>query len=112
MVDKVLDLDSRGVGLKKIRKEIYSIHPDLYQLYHELLQGMNERPASLKLVQWISFAQQPLTLDELRWAMVLDAECSYKKLQECRDAEDYISDVDMMERRLKELSYGFAKAIL
>jgi ankyrin repeat protein len=111
VVDKVLCLNDRGVELEKIMNFIYSVHPDLYQLYHGLIQGTKEGPASIKLVQWICFARRPLTLDELRCAMVTDPDCSYKTLQECQSAEHYTSDTDMMEERLKDLSCGLAETV-
>ncbi|KAI0121771.1 hypothetical protein BJ170DRAFT_737129 [Xylariales sp. AK1849] len=111
VVDKVLLLNRETAGFAKIEREVYSIHPDLDQLYYELIQGMNERPASLKLVQWLCFATRPLTLDELRWAMVTDPDCSYKTLKEYQTVDDYVSDADMMERRLKALSCGLAETV-
>jgi ankyrin repeat protein len=111
VVDKVLCLNDRGVELAKIMNSIYSVHPDLYQLYHGIIQDTKEGPASLKLVQWICFARRPLTLDELRWAMVTDPDYSYKTLQECQSAEHYTSDTDRMEERLKDLSCGLAETV-
>ncbi|RYC80572.1 hypothetical protein BFJ63_vAg16546 [Fusarium oxysporum f. sp. narcissi] len=106
VVDRILDLDNRGAGLREIEDEIYSIPPDLDDLYHDLIRNMDEKPASLKLIQWICFAVQPLSLDELRWAMIIDADCPYKSLQECKNAKDYISDSGRMKRRVQTLSRG------
>ncbi|KAK3943250.1 hypothetical protein QBC46DRAFT_361980 [Diplogelasinospora grovesii] len=88
-----------------------SIGQGLEDLYNEITQDIHGRSASLKLIQWICFAIRPLSLDELRWALAVDADCLYKSLQQCRDAEDYISDCDIMERRLKTLSHGLAEAV-
>ncbi|KAK3305292.1 uncharacterized protein B0T15DRAFT_484939 [Chaetomium strumarium] len=108
VVDTVLECKSRGEGLAKIQKEISSIHQDLDQLYHKLIQDMDEKAASLKLMQWICFATRPLTLDELRWALVIDADCSFERFQ---DAKLDVTDADMMETRLKALSRGLAEAV-
>jgi hypothetical protein len=72
---------------------------------------MDEGPASGKLIRWICFAIRPLSLDELRWALIVDSDCAYTSLQHCQNAEDYICDVDMMERRLKTLSHGLAEVV-
>ncbi|EGU82780.1 hypothetical protein FOXB_06701, partial [Fusarium oxysporum f. sp. conglutinans Fo5176] len=109
VVDRILDLDNEGTGLKKIEDEIYSIPPDLDDLYHDLIQNVNERAASLKLIQWICFAVRPLSLDELRWAMIVDADCPHKSLQECKRTKYYISDSDRMKRRVQTLSCGLAE---
>ncbi|KAJ4100681.1 hypothetical protein NW761_003667 [Fusarium oxysporum] len=106
VVDQILDLDNRGAGLREIKDEIYSIPPDLDDLYNDLIRNMDESPASLKLIQWICFSVRPLSLDELRWAMIVDADCPYKSLQECKNARDYISDSDRMKRRVQTLSRG------
>src|SRR3569833_939583 len=62
VVDQALVLDNEGVGLKKIEKKINAIPQELDELYRELIQGMDEKPASLKLIQWICFATRPLSL--------------------------------------------------
>lgn len=115
--------------METIEKKIDSIPLELDKLYDELVQGMDERPASLKLIQWISFALRPLSLDELRWAMVVDANCPYRTLKECRNAEDFACDCDIacdcdgdgngngachcniMEKRIRTLSCGLVEAV-
>ncbi|EGU75419.1 hypothetical protein FOXB_14068, partial [Fusarium oxysporum f. sp. conglutinans Fo5176] len=109
VVDQILDLDNRGAGLREIKNEIYSNPPDLDDLYHDLIRNIDERPASLKLIQWICFAVRPLSLDELRWAMIVDADCPCKSLQECKNAKDYISDSGRMKRRVQTLSRGLVE---
>ncbi|KAM5528567.1 hypothetical protein FOXYSP1_19048 [Fusarium oxysporum f. sp. phaseoli] len=109
VVDRILDLDNEGTGLKKIEDEIYSIPPDLDGLYHDLIQNVDERAASLKLIQWICFAVRPLSLDELRWAMLVDADCPHWSLYECQAAGDYPSDHDGMKKRVQTLSRGLAE---
>jgi ankyrin repeat protein len=111
VIDRVLSRERRGWGWKKIEDEIYHISPELDALYQELIQDMDEGTASGKLIRWICFATQPLSLDELRWALIVDSDCAYTSLQRCESAEDYICDVDMMERRLKTLSHGLAEVV-
>ncbi|KAK0627855.1 hypothetical protein B0T14DRAFT_409740, partial [Immersiella caudata] len=108
VVDQALKLHSEGRGLRRIEEKIKSLPPELRDLYSGLVKGMDEIPASLKLVQWICFATRPLSLEELRWAMIVDAECPYKSIRQCQDAEDYDCD---MENRLKTLSRGLAEAV-
>ncbi|RKK67486.1 hypothetical protein BFJ69_g14454 [Fusarium oxysporum] len=109
VVDQILDLDNGGAGLREIEDEIYSIPPDLDDLYHDLIRNIDERSASLKLIQWICFAVQPLSLDELRWAMIVDADRPYKSLQECKNTKDYILDSGRMKRRVQALSRGLVE---
>ena len=75
VVRRVLELERKGVGWREIEAEISVIPPELDNLYLELVQGMDERPVSLRLIQWVCFATRPLLLDELRWAMAIDPAC-------------------------------------
>ncbi|KAI8649860.1 hypothetical protein NCS56_01436800 [Fusarium sp. Ph1] len=104
---QVLDLERKGAGLKKIEAVILSVPQELDALYRQLIQSMS--PDSLKLIHWICFATRPLSLDELRWAMVADADCPYWSLFECQSAGDYPSDDDGMKRRVQTLSCGLAE---
>ncbi|TPX14029.1 uncharacterized protein E0L32_000423 [Thyridium curvatum] len=111
VVDEILRLDSCGETLKKIEKKISSTLPDLDDVYRGFLQDLEDKPASLKLIQWICFAIRPLSLDELRWAMVIDPKCPHRSLQQCRDDDDYQVDNDSMERKLNHLSHGLVEVV-
>jgi ankyrin repeat protein len=110
VVNRVLQLEREGAGLKEIEAEICSIPPELDNLYHELIRTM--RPSSLQLIQLICFATRPLSIDELRWAMVVDADCPPRSLLECQGSIDYVSDNDRMKRRVQTLSFGLAEIVL
>ncbi|KAK3944600.1 ankyrin repeat domain-containing protein 17 [Diplogelasinospora grovesii] len=109
VVKRVLDLEREGVGLRKIEAAVYAIPLELDELYKQLILSMRSRASSLKLIQWVICAMQPLSVDELRWAMVIDADCPYKSLRECQSAEDYVSDDSQMTRRVQTLSCGLAE---
>ncbi|KAL6401197.1 hypothetical protein AUP68_16923 [Ilyonectria robusta] len=111
VVERVLKLEREGEGPRRIEDAVYAIPTDLHKLYDELVRSVDKNSASIKLIQWICFAKRPLSLDELRWAMIVDADCSYKSLRQCENAEDYAWDCDMMERRLKMLSRGLAETV-
>ncbi|EGU82782.1 hypothetical protein FOXB_06703 [Fusarium oxysporum f. sp. conglutinans Fo5176] len=107
VVKRVLDLERKGAGLKKIEAVILSVPQELDALYRDLIRNMGSD--SLKLIQWICFAMRPLSLDELRWAMLVDADCPHWSLYECQAAGDYPSDHDGMKRRVQTLSRGLAE---
>ena len=107
VVEQVLDLDREGAPLGIIAEGMVSIPPDLDQLYEDLARDME--PASSKLIQWICFANRPLSLDELRWAMVIDVDSPYRSLEECRNSRDYIPDNDRMRKQVHTLSRGLAE---
>lgn len=111
IIERILALVRKGVGWTKIKDEIYAIPLELDEFYQELLQGMGERQASRKLIQWICFATWPLSLDELRWAMIVDTDCPHKSLRQCQNAEDYVYDNNMMARRRKTLGCGLSETV-
>ncbi|KAF3057728.1 Ankyrin repeat domain-containing protein 50 [Trichoderma lentiforme] len=96
------DLELNGAGSNKIEKTIRSIPEGLHELYKELIRGMG--PSSLRLIQWVCCSMRPLSTEELRWAMVIDAR--FSTLQECQKSENYIPDSRRMNQRLINLSRG------
>ncbi|KLU91741.1 hypothetical protein MAPG_10690 [Magnaporthiopsis poae ATCC 64411] len=106
VVKKVQALERQGDGPKKIEKAIRLTPPDLDELYGRLTESMG--PASLKLIQWICFATRPLSIDELPWAMAVEADCPHRSLQACQTAED-IPNNAQMELQLQTLSRGLAE---
>ncbi|KAL8364811.1 hypothetical protein RB595_003878 [Gaeumannomyces hyphopodioides] len=112
VVKQILDLDRQGEELRAIEAAIQSIPPDLDELYRTLLQGM--KSDSLKLIQWICFATRPLSVVELRWAMITEGDCPHRVLQECQGTENHESDSDRMERmkrRVQTLGRGLAEIV-
>ncbi|KAF4954612.1 hypothetical protein FSARC_12052 [Fusarium sarcochroum] len=108
VVEKALRLDNDGEALKRIEEAIYDVPPDLDELYLGLVRSMDRRSTSLKLMQWVCFATRPLSLDELRWAMLVDPDCPQRLLYECQ-VGDYPSDHDGMTRRVQTLSCGLVE---
>jgi ankyrin repeat protein len=107
VVKQVLGLERKGAGLKELEAIILSVPQELDILYRQLIQSMN--PDSLKLMQWICFAMRPLSLDELRWAMLVDADYPHQSLYECQSAGHYPSDNDVLKRRIQTLSRGLTE---
>ncbi|KAH7218869.1 hypothetical protein DER44DRAFT_804898 [Fusarium oxysporum] len=107
VVKQVLALERKGAGLKEIEVVILSVPQELDALYYQLIRNMDLD--SLKLIQWICFAVRPLSLDELRWAMIVDGDCPHRSLYACQTVEDYPSDHDGMKRRVQTLSCGLAE---
>ena len=107
VVKQVQDLERAGAEPAEIEAEIHSIPPDLDKLYQQLIEDME--PASQKLIQWICFATRPLSIDELRWAMFIEADCPYRSLEACHRAKYYVADNTRMKRRVQTLSRGLAE---
>jgi hypothetical protein len=110
VVKKVLELVEKGVGPEDIKSEVLSVPQELYDLYGELTRSMNQD--SLKLIQWICFAIRPLSLTELRWAMLVEADCAHNSLQECQNAGSYESKDTWMDWKVKQLTWGLTEITL
>ena len=109
VVKQVQDLEREGEGLQSIEAAVQAIPPELDDLYRQLIRDMG--PASLKLIQWICFAERPLTIDEIRWAMVIEGDCPYQSLRACESDPNFVSDSDRMKRQVQTLSRGLAEVI-
>lgn len=112
VVSIVLQLHLRGTPMKAILKKLEEIPPELENLYRDLLGGIEDedRTQTLLLMQWICFAREPLSVDELRFAMAVDADCPYKSLSELRqNSPNYVETGEEMERRVKSLSGGLVE---
>ncbi|KAH0538139.1 hypothetical protein FGG08_005247 [Glutinoglossum americanum] len=111
IVPTALRLHRQGRNAKAIEKSIQEVPKGLDSLYREILKSIDgeDLPQSLQLMQWICFAQRPLSLEELRFAMVVDADTPYSSLGECRDSADYTETDEAMEKRMGSLSGGLVE---
>ena len=112
VVDLVVRQYNKGKPLKTIRQELDKVPPLLDDIFKHIISELvdpEERTQSLHLMQWISLAERPLSLTELRFAMACD-DSSIQPLQySCQDCEDFIEDNDQMEKRIVSLSGGLAE---
>ena len=111
VLPRVLKLHKSRKSLLTIQTMIRNIPAELNELYTNLLRFFDEyeRVQSLRLLQWISFAYRPLTLSQLRFALVASADTTYKSLRECRNSELYVDTDEDMERIVCDLSKGLAE---
>lgn len=113
IVARVLDLQAEGENWVKIREEVDQSPLELNDLYRGLIEKAADKRNSFKLIQWICYAIEPMTLDELRWAMVVEPEHSYcpNSLQHYETTRHFASNCDMMAKKLTTLSCGLAETI-
>lgn len=95
-----------------IKAKISSIPGDLRELYNALIQELmvkkpNQRQ-SLGLMQWVCFAQQPLTREEIQWALAVSPDCALNLLDEVKTTSDFIVD-DKLTDRISTLSCGLVE---
>ena len=110
---RVLKLYKSRKSVVTILRMIRRIPAKLSELYTEILEGIegHERAQSLHFMQWICFAFRPLTLTELRFALAVTADTSYKSIQQCQRSESYVETDEDMELRICDLSAGLAEVL-
>ncbi|KAK1964787.1 hypothetical protein LY78DRAFT_748137 [Colletotrichum sublineola] len=110
VVDRVLQMKRNGKSPSKIKREVERVPQKLEDLYYDLLQGLDseDRPGTLRLVQWVCFSVRPLTTDELPWAMTIDPDNPNQTLDGCKQSDEFISEDDI-EKRVTSLSCGLAE---
>lgn len=109
----VISWRREGLSLKSIQKKIASIPEELNQLYKELLSGIDEseKPESLYLMRWICYALRPLSVTELRFAIIVDTDNTCLSISECEELERFVTNDEDMEKRICHLSAGLAEVI-
>jgi energy-coupling factor transporter ATP-binding protein EcfA2 len=112
VIKAIEDLIRRGNNDdRQILKQIDHLPRDLEMVFKELIERIEDKEASLKLMQWICHAKRPLTLNELRWAMVIDTDRPLASLAEYEEVEGYKLDHESLERAFNQLSCGLVEVV-
>lgn len=98
-------------NINDVIKTLNQIPPKLEDLYLRILDNLDKEdyPQILKLMQWICFPERPLSLTELRSAIVLDANANYKSPKVYEASDSFVTTDDKMEMVIKSLSGGLAE---
>ena len=113
VLPRVLKLHRSRKSLVAIRTMIRNIPAELNELYTALLDFADdyERVQSLRLLQWISFAYRPLTLRDLRFALVVSADTPHTSVRECQSSDFFVDNDEDMERIVCDRSRGLVEVI-
>lgn len=85
---------------------------ELDGLYKEMISGFdsdNDRLECANLMRWMCFAFRPLSLSELRHALLLQPDSTFASLQELKSHRLYIDNDKDMEIRILQLSRGLVE---
>ena len=112
VTEKVRQLLRKGKSSKTIQNMISFLPVELSELYEGFLTNMKEsdKAQSLKLLQWVCFAMKRLSLSELRFAMAMDQDITYRSILQCQESDLYIDTDEAMEKRVCDLSQGLAES--
>ncbi|KAK4223820.1 hypothetical protein QBC38DRAFT_447020 [Podospora fimiseda] len=114
VTDLLLRLDMEGIGLDHIFKRLKAVPDQLFPFYNQLIRSSPQKIETLKLMQWLACSMRPLTLGELRWAMVIDPtrQCPNKTLRQSQDASDWPGEPEKLQRRIRAISRGLAEVVV
>ena len=100
-----------GASSKKISQTIEKTPGGLNDLYEQILCRIEDQKKGAQLMQWICFALRPLSLEELRYAMVVDITNDFASLEDCQGSVDFAENDEQMEKIVNSLSGGLAETV-
>ena len=100
-----------GASSKKISQKIEKTPGGLNDLYEQILCRIEDQKRGAQLMQWICFALRPLSLEELRYAMVVDITNDFASLEDCQGSVDFAENDEQMEKTVNSLSGGLAETV-
>ena len=110
IIPQVHMMNSEGKSMKVIRSEVLKCPQELDGLYEDLLKKVNmiDLLETGRLLQWICFAERPLSIEELRIAMTVSLTETKSSLEEYEDEENpaYIPNAEKMKKKMIHLSAG------
>ena len=110
VVPRVITWYIKGKSLKDIHTLLAKVPSDLKGVYQYIIEKTISHRSwakSLHLMQWIYFAERPLSLTELRYALVAE-KCS-SAWPRCEDVPDFVESDARMEKQITSLSGGLAE---
>jgi ankyrin repeat protein len=107
----VVEMYLAGMRLTKIQEAIQAKPTQLYDLYRSFVESLEEeqRPKLLRIVQWVMFSQEALTLGQLRHVLAASSGSS-TSLTACLQDTDCETETEL-ERQMRDLSRGLLEVI-
>lgn len=107
----IIEADKNGANIKRIRQKIEEIPGELGDLYGYILSRIEDHKRAAQLMQWVCFSLWPLSLEELRYAMVVDLTNDFTSLEEFHGSVDFVETDEQMKKMVKSLSGGLAEIV-
>ncbi|KAL4878040.1 hypothetical protein BJY04DRAFT_196939 [Aspergillus karnatakaensis] len=100
-----------GRDVSELRHAIEETPAQLDTLYASTLAALSERDKSRskRLFQWLSFSFQPLTVSQLRWAILVEDSPDLTSFEQLRNKHGFIADDNKMKLQIGALSCGLAE---
>ncbi|KFY07164.1 hypothetical protein V492_07388, partial [Pseudogymnoascus sp. VKM F-4246] len=112
MVPQVATKYNNGKSTKHILDMLHRVPPELDSVYEHILKTLisdENRKDSLHLMQWICFANEPLSLTDIRYALASDESVIHEFQNSARDSEGFVDNDAQMEQQITSLSGGLVE---
>ena len=94
---------------RKIYKKIGELPVELHSLYEIILTNTSDNTRTVRLMEWLLFATESLTIGELRHAMVVGDASQYQSLGDIESSEDYPETYEEIKKQVNNLSGGLVE---
>ena len=107
VIRKLFNAIVAGATLGELCSIVQKVPPDLGEFYQHQLQSAKteERDRMLRLLQSVFYAQRPLSVRELRYALAFGCN-AYSSYAEWSQSCEYVRSDEQMEKRVREHSKG------
>lgn len=112
MLPQVVKKYNAGESFNKIRETLKNAPANLGEVYKHILKNVidaENHERTLRLMQWVYFAMRPLSVTEIRYAMVSDDTSMTASQHSCEKSDDFVENDARMERLVLSLSGGLAE---
>ena len=108
MMPTVIEMLKDGEAFEDVERMIAERSSDLFATYEDILKAVDprNRRRALLLLQWVCFAEQPLSVTELRFALACDTEVLRPDQVRCEDSKGFVESDGRMRMLANSLSGG------
>ena len=104
-------IKNRYETISQKRKKLQQVPSELDQLFTSILNELDadELQKTAKIVQWVLFAERPLSPEELLTAIAFDTEHPYTSFEAWRTSDEFWEDENQLKAWIRTRSRGLAE---
>ena len=112
VIRELLNASLAGATLGELRSIVQKVPPDLGETYQRQLQSTKgeDRSRMLRLLQLVFYAQRPLEVTELRYALAFGCK-DYSSYVKWWQSSEYVRSDEQMGKRVLEHSKGLVQVV-
>ncbi|KAI9705674.1 MAG: hypothetical protein M1820_005084 [Bogoriella megaspora] len=112
VVQMIADMYQEG-DYGHMEDRLEELPESLELLYETILNDLttNDTRRSTRLIRWLSFALEPVSLEAMRWAIMIDGDCLYDSLADLESDASFAFTNEQLRKQLRSLSCGLVEII-